>query len=188
VPFQFVAGNLALDYVTTAGDRMTAHAEGLRTGSDLAYWIGEARLLDREVTVSRAELDHARTLREALFGLVTALIGDRPPPRPELVIVNVAASCPPPTPRVDQAGRLRLEGGLPAALSAIARSGIELFGLPDRRLVRWCADEACTRPFVDRSRGGRRRWCGMTGCGDRAKAAAYRERRRGATGRSLPAG
>ncbi|PYC65712.1 hypothetical protein C7C45_27955 [Micromonospora arborensis] len=29
-----------------------------------------------------------------------------------------------------------------------------------------------------RSRGARRRWCGMRGCGDRAKAAAYRQRRR----------
>ncbi|MGH1526542.1 CGNR zinc finger domain-containing protein [Leifsonia sp. L25] len=30
----------------------------------------------------------------------------------------------------------------------------------------------CTRPFLDVSRASNRRWCGMSGCGDRAKAAA----------------
>ena len=59
---------------------------------------------------------------------------------------------------------------------------IELHHGPDRALLRWCADAYCTRPFIDRSRGGRRRWCGMAGCGDRAKAAAYRMRKREAGG------
>ena len=68
-----------------------------------------------------------------------------------------------------------------AALTAVARAAIELVGGPDRHLLRWCANDACTHPFVDRSRGGRRRWCGMAGCGDRAKARAYRARRRGIT-------
>jgi predicted RNA-binding Zn ribbon-like protein len=52
----------------------------------------------------------------------------------------------------------------------------------DRRaLLRRCDDPKCTRLFIDRSRGGRRRWCDMKGCGDRAKAAAYRRRHRHTT-------
>jgi predicted RNA-binding Zn ribbon-like protein len=64
-----------------------------------------------------------------------------------------------------------------SALSEIARAGIVLAEPPRRALIRWCDDATCTRVFLDRSRGGRRRWCGMAGCGDRAKAAAYRLRR-----------
>ena len=40
----------------------------------------------------------------------------------------------------------------------------------DRELIRQCEDDACGWLFVDRSRGGRRRWCSMADCGNRAKA------------------
>lgn len=42
--------------------------------------------------------------------------------------------------------------------------------------VRRCADPRCTRVFVDDTRNGRRRWCEMATCGNRAKAARWRER------------
>ncbi len=42
--------------------------------------------------------------------------------------------------------------------------------------VRRCADSRCTRVFVDDTRNGRRRWCEMATCGNRAKAARWRER------------
>jgi predicted RNA-binding Zn ribbon-like protein len=32
--------------------------------------------------------------------------------------------------------------------------------------------------FIDHSRPGRRRWCSMERCGNRAKTARYRQRRR----------
>ncbi|GAA2338493.1 CGNR zinc finger domain-containing protein [Dactylosporangium salmoneum] len=44
--------------------------------------------------------------------------------------------------------------------------------------MRECAEEACTRLFVDRSRAGNRAWCGMEECGNKAKARSYRARRR----------
>jgi predicted RNA-binding Zn ribbon-like protein len=42
---------------------------------------------------------------------------------------------------------------------------------------RECERPACTRLFVDRSRGGTRAWCGMAECGNRVKAADYRARK-----------
>jgi len=63
-----------------------------------------------------------------------------------------------------------------AVFAFLARDCLDLFDSPDRAALRWCADAKCTRVFIDRSRGQRRRWCGMKGCGDRAKAAAYRRR------------
>jgi predicted RNA-binding Zn ribbon-like protein len=104
----------------------------------------------------------------------------QPLPADALADVQAAAAGPAVVLTLDAAGALHRDGDVAAALSTVARAAIELIGGPDRHLVRWCADAACTHPFLDRSRGGRRRWCGMSGCGDRAKARAYRARRRDA--------
>lgn len=44
--------------------------------------------------------------------------------------------------------------------------------------VRRCGDPRCSRVFFDATRNGRRRWCDMATCGNRAKAARFRERER----------
>ena len=49
--------------------------------------------------------------------------------------------------------------------------------------VRRCRDPRCSRVFFDSTRNARRRWCEMSTCGNRAKAARFRQReRRGAVG------
>jgi predicted RNA-binding Zn ribbon-like protein len=47
---------------------------------------------------------------------------------------------------------------------------------PDR--IRRCADPACILHFYDASRSGRRQWCSMAACGNRAKARRHYERTR----------
>lgn len=42
--------------------------------------------------------------------------------------------------------------------------------------VRRCADPRCRRVFLDTTKNGRRRWCDMGTCGNRAKAARHRAR------------
>ena len=42
--------------------------------------------------------------------------------------------------------------------------------------VRRCADVRCMRVFYDTTKNGRRRWCDMSTCGNRAKAARHREK------------
>ena len=174
---EFVTGNLALDYVATVAERATAYNEYLVAPDDLADWIAQAGIVDGEVAVTPDGLERAKAVREALFALVAATIDGEPAPPEALRVVNEAAAAPPPTPALQEA-ELRREGDLDAVLSALARTALELLGGPERARVKWCAGEECTRSFVDRSRGGRRRWCGMAGCGDRAKAAAYRARQR----------
>ena len=51
-------------------------------------------------------------------------------------------------------------------------------GRPER--LRECASETCRWIFYDDSRTGRRRWCDMASCGNRAKAARHRARARAA--------
>jgi predicted RNA-binding Zn ribbon-like protein len=181
VQHEFVTGNLALDFVATVAARETTHLEHLVAPDDLAEWIAQAGIVDDPVAVTPGGLERAKAVREALFALVAAAIDGEPAPRVALRAVNEAAAAPPPTPALQDAA-LRREGDLDAVLSALARAALELLGGHERARVKWCAGEDCTRPFVDRSRGGRRRWCGMAGCGDRAKAAAYRARRRAVRG------
>lgn len=50
-------------------------------------------------------------------------------------------------------------------------------GHPER--IRICASETCQWVFYDTSRTGRRRWCDMATCGNRAKAARHRARAKG---------
>ena len=47
--------------------------------------------------------------------------------------------------------------------------------------IRVCASDTCEWVFYDTSRTGRRRWCDMATCGNRAKAARHRARTKGAS-------
>ncbi|HEU5118998.1 MAG TPA: CGNR zinc finger domain-containing protein, partial [Isosphaeraceae bacterium] len=48
----------------------------------------------------------------------------------------------------------------------------------DFEYAKACEGSTCTLLFVDRTRGRARRWCCMAICGNRAKQAAHRDRRK----------
>ena len=175
--FEFIADRPVLDFLPTLAERGHRDDESLTTPAHLAEWAVQAGLVDQPPAVDEAALRRARELREAMFRLIRALIdGDDADPA-DRSLVTAAAARPLPTLRLDPDGVHRT-GDVDAVLAVLARDCVELHDSDDREALRWCADEHCTRAFIDRSRGLRRRWCGMRGCGDRAKAAAYRERRR----------
>jgi predicted RNA-binding Zn ribbon-like protein len=180
VRFEFIADRPVLDFLPTLSERGHAHFEQLTTPADLAEWAVQAGIVERPPAVDEPGLRHARALREAMFRLVQALIDGTDAAPADRELVNAAAAEPLPTVRLEVDGVHR-NGDLDAVLAVLARDCLALHASDDRLALRWCADEHCTRPFVDRSRGARRRWCGMRGCGDRAKAAAYRQRRRTST-------
>ncbi|MFI0405916.1 CGNR zinc finger domain-containing protein [Actinomadura sp. 3N508] len=64
----------------------------------------------------------------------------------------------------------------PAWLAARAYLDLLATAPPDR--LRHCAGTGCVLWFLDTSRNGRRRWCSMTGCGNRAKVNAHYARTR----------
>jgi predicted RNA-binding Zn ribbon-like protein len=66
--------------------------------------------------------------------------------------------------------------GLAWLLTAIARSAAELIAEGPRAPIRKCANPGCGLFFYDDSRTGRRRWCSMAVCGNRAKVAAHYRR------------
>lgn len=176
--FDFVADRPVLDFVATVAERGTTDLEKFRTGADVARWVRESGLVENRLTVTEDQLGKVRALREAMFGLITALIDRGSPHAADRKLVNGAAAEPRPDVELSVTGLVRRTGDLDAVLAVLAVDCIELFHGPDRDALSRCADARCTRPFIDRSRGHRRRWCDMKGCGDRAKAAAYRQRRR----------
>ncbi len=58
-------------------------------------------------------------------------------------------------------------------------------GQPER--IRICDNDRCRWVFFDASRTARRRWCNMSTCGNRAKAARHRARSKGETSESSDA-
>lgn len=179
--FHFLADHPVLDFLATIAERGTTREEKLQRPGDLADWALESGIVTKRPAVSAAQLAGAIELREAAYRMLVALIDGDPPERDDRALVNAAATQPPPVAQLDPAGTVTRAGTIEAVLAFLARDCLDLFSGPDRELLRYCDDETCTRLFVDRSRGRRRRWCEMKGCGDRAKAAAYRRRRREAT-------
>jgi predicted RNA-binding Zn ribbon-like protein len=57
----------------------------------------------------------------------------------------------------------------------IAAATLDIFRQDPRR-IRRCAGPTCGLLFLDVSKSGRRRWCDMAICGNRAKAAAHQAR------------
>ena len=69
--------------------------------------------------------------------------------------------------------------GLRLPLLRAAQVAGGLLTSDDRRRVRSCPGDNCGWLFLDRS--GRRKWCSMQSCGNRAKVRAYEERQRRST-------
>jgi predicted RNA-binding Zn ribbon-like protein len=179
VNFEFIADRPVLDFLSTVAERGTRDEEKLQSEQDLTDWIEQSGIVDTTPPVTEHSLARSKSLRESMFRLVAALIDHQPPSPADRALVNAAAETSPPLLRLDDDG-LHRYGDTDAVLALLARDCLDLFDSPDRAALRWCADANCTRAFIDRSRGQRRRWCGMKGCGDRAKAAAYRRRQRSA--------
>jgi predicted RNA-binding Zn ribbon-like protein len=63
-------------------------------------------------------------------------------------------------------------------LARIAERIVREIGSGHDDRVRICANDTCRWIFFDESRSGRRRWCDMATCGNRAKARRHRERQK----------
>jgi predicted RNA-binding Zn ribbon-like protein len=178
VGFSFVSGNPALDLVGTVWSRRTKPVDLLTAPADLEQWVLECDELPDQVNADVATFTFALQLREAIYQLALDRLRDRRFAPTSLTIVNDAAAGLVPTVQLSDAG-LRLSGDLRSALTHVARSGIAV--LADRNAyLKECGRPDCTRLYLDRSHGARRTWCGMEGCGNRVKAAAYRARKQSA--------
>ena len=177
--YVFDPGSPCLELLVTGGPGEFARWESLHEPSDLADWLATCglRLDPAQVRVTQADLRHTRSTRDALHRALRAL-PDHPAPE-NVARINAAAAHPPLVPRLSNEGRAIWAPPHDAAqaLSEFARDAIALLTGDHVHRVRECAAHDCRLLFVDTSRPGRRRWCSMDRCGNRAKVRALRERR-----------
>ncbi|VTR75543.1 CGNR zinc finger domain-containing protein [Cellulomonas hominis] len=174
----FVSGDPALDFIGTLKWRRSAEPEELLVGpAALDAWLVESGTLTSASAATPDELRAALRLRETVYRVVASVLAGGPPPDDAVADLNRSAAVPPVTPALVD-GRLEARGSVAQALSSVARSAIAVVAGAGPEQLKECGRPACTRVYLDRSRGHRREWCGMEECGNRVKAAAYRERRR----------
>jgi predicted RNA-binding Zn ribbon-like protein len=179
--FRFRGGRSSLNLIATVGWRDSdSPIERLRDTTCLARWISAAGLLDFETSVSEQDLLSARELREAIYRVVNSVVLRTPPAKQDIGIINRFSAHPVKVPQLSSSGNeisLTVEQDkaiVPSILSEIARDAILLLSSPTRTRIKRCARPDCTLLFIDESRSGRRRWCSMLACGNRAKTVAYR--------------
>lgn len=182
--FRFRSGRLCLDFVATVSDRAHTAFDRWRSGDDFARWCVEAGLLSSQIAVTSGQLRSARRLRELIYSIVQAALKRIEPPGHDIKSLNRFAASPALIPQLKAIGApFAWKSATPfeAVLSTIARDAIDLLAGPQLQHIRECADEHCSILFVDTSRPGNRRWCAMSGCGNKVKKAAYRERQKSTT-------
>ncbi len=177
VDFFFVSDHLALDFAATLTWRTSYPIELLAEPADLSAWATQAGLTDRPGRVSRAALDRALLLREAVYRTAVAAEQGTDAAAADAGLIRECARGPQVVVVLKALGEVERCGGIDEVLATVATRASELFGGEERHLVRRCAGEVCTRLFLDRSRAGNRRWCDKLSCGSRANAAAYRRRK-----------
>ncbi len=197
--FVFVGERLWLDFVNSDDSthaRGDARADALDAFDRFIAWLSAARVLDEEratgmmrraqqqPTGSNAALHEARRLRNVLRAL--AEHGDAPHERATQTaiseinrILGRSAGTRRVEPRSD-GGFVRnfvTAGDVFAGLMIpVIESAADALVSGELQRVRRCADPRCGRVFFDGSRNGKRRWCDMKTCGNRAKAARHRKK------------
>jgi predicted RNA-binding Zn ribbon-like protein len=179
----FVGDNLAINFINTRRMIEGQLTDTLQSDGDVKAWL--KRL---EVPIAKGPLifsngvllQVARELREVALDAVRDRKSGK---RPSLVMLNrFLRNAPSHRALVtDDEGNIRetrVYGKETAEefLAPVAEAVAALLAEGDFDLVRHCEGNVCVLWFYDRTKGHRRRWCTSTGCGNRAKVAAFRAR------------
>lgn len=179
---RFDAGSRDLNLIATLGRRGGDPVERLDSPGALVQWLATSGLTPRG---SDQELvREVRLLREAMYECLEALIDARPASAEATALISAYAARPLPAPRLET----RAEGVKPDWFGHREGSDLILTLLAHEFLhhvddpgwvsqLRRCEADDCRMLYLDRS--GRRTWCSMQRCGNRAKAARRRAQQAG---------
>lgn len=182
----FIGGHPALDLCNAVYDRRhpVENNELLTSARDIGNWLLASGLADDRqaraiagITCKKFVPD-VRDVREATFAVFDAIASNKQPSTKVLGslfefvrsgFAGEALALPElrPKPSVSQWKDPQIVTAILALLSIEA-----FFALPHQRIN---ACPRCGWLFVDRSRGGKRRWCNMRICGNREKVTRHRE-------------
>ncbi len=203
----FVADHPALDFLNTRCSPADVEFEWLSNGDDLLNWLHEAGLLSDEEakhcahTFSEKALastaKKSRTLREWLREYITTYKDEgehSEEAERQLQPLNAILSLPDKHQNTlqfvepgENASSEKAQLGLvkkrifeenDMLLMPIAEAIADLLTKAELSLIRNCEGPQCPLWFYDRTKNHQRRWCIMELCGNRAKAAAFRARKK----------
>jgi len=183
---KLVGNRLILDFVNTVGwrGRPKDREERLTSYDELLFWAahvgiylqGEVQRMQADARsrpdVAERVLKDAIALRESFVRLVA----EPEPTMRDVAVINETLKRAPMRVRVITPTR----GGfrffedtgdkLERPLWILAWDAAALLAAGQRAWVKSCENQACGWMFLDKSLAGRRRWCSMDDCGNRAKA------------------
>lgn len=192
-PFVFVGERLWLDFVNS--EFGLRRFDALRDFESMVRWFESAAILDGEraggirrraqqqPAGAAAALIDARRVRGAL-----RILAERGPLSDRVRIdglgeINRVLGRSAGTRRVEARGDgtfyrafVPVGDAFAGLVIPIVESAADALILGELWRVRRCADPRCQRVFFDNTKNGRRRWCDMATCGNRAKAARHREK------------
>jgi predicted RNA-binding Zn ribbon-like protein len=183
----------ALDFLNTKELVSGSLVDHLEKPDDAFGWLGarglvHAELLERErrriaedPDAGARALGRIRRVRDALRELTDAVVERRKATPSALAEVNRAIRAREvieleATDDGVRVGHRHVGDPIDDALARLAEPIVHEIsgGHPER--LRICDNESCRWVFYDGSPTGRRRWCSMASCGNRAKAARHRAR------------
>jgi predicted RNA-binding Zn ribbon-like protein len=190
----FLGGHAGIDFLNTAFEPDGERVETIGDGAALAAWLVEANLMSEPQTArlmrrlgtkgADAAAANARKLREwARTWLERWRKSPRADYRAELATLNDYLSKEATSRQVvhtEDGFRFETQAQIDTAeelLALLAATLASLVTEEDPQLLRSCAGPGCTLWFVDRTKAHRRLFCSAATCGNRAKVAAFRERR-----------
>jgi predicted RNA-binding Zn ribbon-like protein len=190
--FARIGNNLSADFANTvvSFEREGGSLHGAADVLDFLRATGALAAADDAAARGLAGADDAAfvalalRLRTAVTEALVAIETGSPLAADALALINDVLRADAAYERIDARGdvyalvRTRLSDDPAALLAPIARDAARLLATPGVPL-RHCAGVNCVRHFYDDSRTGKRRWCDMAICGNRAKVAAFTARRAG---------
>jgi predicted RNA-binding Zn ribbon-like protein len=191
-PFEWSGGHPALDLVNTLDERpFPTPIENLATYRAFVQFAELARLIEPSLARRLRQLEEpacariarrARELREHLYHLLAATHAGKPMAKIHLEAIGAAiraahaarvlVASPPPGLASYRWSPPPIAADIPLHASALAIEDLLIH--VDRKRIRKCGASDCCVYFFDTSKGQRRQWCNMKGCGNREKQRRWR--------------
>jgi predicted RNA-binding Zn ribbon-like protein len=180
-----VRPDLCLDFANTRYWRGQANpTETLNGPGDLGAWAAANLSARADRPLPSREFEQALALRETIYRLFDAQAQARPAGARDLAALNDALTAAPARTALKRTRNgydwdIDTRSGTAFALLApVLWTAGDLLTGPRLARVRRCANPECGWLFLDDSRAGKRRWCSMSACGNRAKARRHYHKRR----------
>jgi predicted RNA-binding Zn ribbon-like protein len=182
----------AFDFLNTLELENGALVERLGTLDTAVTWLVDAGVASDGTAITafatssadrEAALRRLITTRTALRDVAHSVAHEEAPRRAAIDEVNRALAS---RERIElvaaddgvRLGHSHVGDPIDDVLARIAEPIVREIGNGHDDRIRICANDTCRWIFYDESRAGRRRWCDMASCGNRAKAQRHRARQK----------